>query len=183
MSNKKGGFKKEAAAVGVFLLGAITAAGLVAGGSLSPFGGGAVGWVGKTVSGALSSAFGVASLLIPAGCAYLCVRLVFFSVKGKALLKDAAAAVGLLASTALLSGLALEGVLVNHLTQDGAGGKLGREILRFTVDTVGVFGSYVVGVSVVSVCLVFLARTSLRTVLSSGFNVLAKTLSVSLKAV
>ncbi|MCY3973442.1 MAG: DNA translocase FtsK 4TM domain-containing protein [Candidatus Dadabacteria bacterium] len=183
MSNKKGGFKKEAAAVGVFLLGAITAAGLVAGGSLSPFGGGAVGWVGKTVSGALSSAFGVASLLIPAGCAYLCVRLVFFNVKGKALLKDAAAAVGLLASTALLSGLALEGVLVNHLTQDGAGGKLGREILRFTVDTVGVFGSYVVGLSVVSVCLVFLARTSLRTVLSSGFNAVAKTLSVSLKAV
>ena len=181
MSKKNGGFKKEAAAVGVFLLGAIMAAGLAAGGSLSPFGGGAVGWVGKTVSGTLSYMFGVASLLIPAGCAYLCVRLVFFSLEGKALLKDTAAATGLLVSSSLLSALALEGVVVNHLTQNGAGGKLGTVILSFTNDTVGVFGSYVVALSAVSVCLVFLAKTSLRAVLLSVFTAAVKTLRVSLK--
>ncbi len=187
MSKKDSGFQKETLAIVIFLLGTIAAASLVMGGSLSPFGGGAVGWVGKILSRSLGYGLGVSSYLIPVCCVYLFVRILFAKISAKDTAKDAVAAAGLIISFSLLfTAPAFEGVFTSHLTQNGTGGKLGELIFALTLDSVGIFGSYVIALSIISACLIFLAKTSLRSVLlkvaSGAIKFLVVTSAALLKA-
>ncbi len=182
MTTKKGGFQNEAWAVLLFLFGMVVAASLVMGGSLSPSGGGPVGWVGKNISWGLSYAFGVSSWLIAAGCVYFCFRFLFSAPARNDLLKDVAAFLGLAVSSALFAALALEGIFVNHLTSYGAGGIAGKFIMSFTVDSMGTFGSHLIALSAFTACAAFLSRTSLRSALELIFKAV-KALSRAIKVV
>ncbi len=176
MTTPKSRFKNEAAGFGLFLLGAIIAASLVAGGSLSPFGGGAVGWVGKLISKTLSFGLGVCSYLVPAACGYFSIRILFSDMDRRQASKDAAAIVFLVISCCLFSAVALEKVFTGYLTLNGAGGKLGTLAAGLTLGSLGMFGSYIISLSITAVCVVFLLRTSLLSVLSGFFGILAKLL-------
>ncbi len=177
MKGKKSGFQTEAAAVALLLVAAIVTASLAKGGSLSPLGGGPVGWVGKFISKNLAYGLGVCSYLIPAGCVYFGVRIFFLKIRGTEAAKDSAAAVGLVLSSCLLAAVSLEGVFTGFLTRNGAGGELGELLLKFMQNSFGVVGSYMTAVSVMLVCLTFLAKASLRSVLSLLFSNGAKLLS------
>ncbi len=178
MSDKNSGFRDEAVAVALFVAVAIITASLIKGGSLSPFGGGAVGWVGKLVSANLAWGLGVCSFLIPAGCVYFGVRVFFSKISGKEAAKDLAAMAGLLFSSCLLATTLLEGVFTGYLSEYGAGGKLGGLIFKFTQNSFGTFGSYVIALSVMTVCLAFLAKASLRSLFSLFFKTVIKLIAV-----
>lgn len=167
MKNKGGGFKREAAAVALFLTGAIVAASLATGGSPPPFGEGAFGRVGEVVSTNLARGLGICSYLIPAAFAYFGVRIFLSKIRPGKAAKDAAAIAGLLLSSSLLA------------AEYGAGGKLGALTLEFMRNGFGTLGSRMIVVSVMLVCLVFLAGTSLRSLLSLLFRGAARLLAAA----
>ncbi|WP_462137385.1 FtsK/SpoIIIE family DNA translocase [Candidatus Mycalebacterium sp.] len=171
MTKNNGGFGNQVAAIALFLFGAIIAVSLVMGGSLSPLGGGAVGWIGKFISKILGTVFGISSYLIPAGFFYFSARFMLSKMDLANGAQRTGAFAGLLVSSALFAALALEGVFLNHLTIVGAGGNLGALILNFTDDSIGSFGSYIVAVTVMAGCLIFLLETNLVAVATAFFKV------------
>ncbi|QMU56349.1 MAG: DUF87 domain-containing protein [Candidatus Mycalebacterium zealandia] len=170
MTKNNGGFRNQAAAITLFLIGAIVAISLVMGGSLSPLGGGAVGWIGKFISKILGTVFGISSYLVPASCFYFGARFLLYKVDRVDGVQRTGAFAGLLVSSSLFASLALEGVFVNHLTIVGAGGDLGALVLKFTDDGIGSFGSYIVALTVMAGCVIFLSGTNLVAVAVAFFK-------------